>query len=174
MNSIAVVVAAVALWGGTGAAPARAQCFDLPQLLGIGSARLAVEHPESIRQLPAAEWQLQRAASPTQEIVWTSVQTTTLGVAAAEVRLRPLPGQPTPDVLLKTTQAACLRQVRSALKSQGVKPVPVTCPNCEAQRYQAPEFVATFYSGLKGDFPYLLVVHPVAPPAGTTAPVSRE
>ena len=118
---------------------------------------------------------MQRAAAPTQEIGWTSVLTTTLGAAQAQVLLRPFAGQPPPDVLLKTTRAACVRQLRAVLKGQGLKPVPVTCPSCEAQRYQAADFVATLYSGLKGDFSYLLVMHPLAP-AGRAAPpaASRE
>ena len=174
MNTFAIAAVLAVGWSGPGLAAA--QCLELPQLLSIGAARSAVVHPETIALLPATEWQLQRAASPTQDIVWTSVATNALGAAQAQVLLRPYAGQPTPDVLLKTTQLACARQMRATLKRQGLKPVAVTCPDCEAQRYQAAGFVATLYSGLKGDFPYLLVVHPLAPAGAAPAPsaVNRE
>ena len=165
MNTLAIAATAVALWSGSGATRAQAQCFELPQLLGISTARMSVTQPERIPLLSASEWKLQKAASPTQEILWTSLLTSPLGVANAQVLLRPLPGQLNPDVLLKTNQASCIKQIRSSLKGLGLKPVPVTCPSCEAQRYQTSEFVATLYSGLKGDFPFLLVIHPT-----TTAP----
>jgi len=161
MNTLAIAGAAIMLWSGAGVTKAQAQCFDLPQLLSIGSARQSLTQPERIPMLPATEWKLQKPASPTQEIVWTWLAANSDGVAPAQVLLRPLAGQATPDVLLKTNQASCVRQLRSSLKDLGLKPVPVTCPNCEAQRYQSAEFVATLYSGLKGDFPFMFVMHPV-------------
>lgn len=174
MNTFVVAVAAVALWAGSGTTTATAQCFELPQLLGIGSARMAVSHPENIAQLPAAAWQLKPAASPTQEVVWTSLLSDANGIAQAEVRLRPLANQLNPDVLFKTNQTACVRQLRSALKSQGLKPVPVTCLNCEAQRYQATDFEATLYSGLKGNYQFLLVMHPRVVAVSPAPSVSRQ
>ena len=174
MNTLAIAAAAAALWSGSGNMKANAQCFEFPQLLSISSTRMALTQPEKIKLLPASAWKLQPAAAPNQEVVWTSLMTDAAGVAYSEIRLRPLAGQSNPDVLLKTNQVSCVRQLRSALKSEGIKPVAVTCPNCEAQRYQAPDFEATLYSGLKGAFPFLLVVHPKV--AGSTAPpsVSRQ
>lgn len=171
MNTLAIAATAISLWAGSGAA--QAQCFELPQLLSIGTAKMSVSKPEQIPLLPATEWQLKPAASPTQEVVFTSLVNGSDGKPQAQVLLRPLPGQLNPDVLLKSNQAACMRQVRASLKSLGLKPVPVTCPSCEGQRYQGTDFVATLYSGLKGDYPFMLVMHPVAP-VGTPAPVSQR
>lgn len=170
MNTLAIAATAFSLWAGSGVA--RAQCFELPQLLSISTAKMSVSKPERIPLLPATEWKLQAAASSTQEIVFTSFLTGADGKPQAQVLLRPLPGQLNPDVLLKTNQLACIRQVRASLKGLGLKPVPVTCPSCEGQRYQSNDFVATLYSGLKGDYPFMLVMHPVVP-AGSSAPVSR-
>lgn len=173
MNTLAIAAVAAALWSGSGAAKAQAPCFELPQLLSIATARMSVAQPERIPLLQATEWQLTKPASPTQEILWTSLQLNAQGVAQAQVILRPLPGQLNPDVLLKTNQNACVKQLRSSLKDLGLKPVPVTCPSCEAQRYQATDFVATLYTGLKGDFPFMVVMHPVAV-VGSSPSVSRQ
>lgn len=172
MNTIAIVGTALALCSGAGVNQASAQCFEMPQLLSISTARMSVSQPERIPMLPATEWKLQKPTSPTGEIVWTSLQPTG-GSAATQVVLRPLAGQLNPDVLLKTTEGACLRQMRSYLKELGLKPVPVTCPSCEAQRYQGTDFVATLYSDLKGGLPFMVVMHPVAP-AGAPPAASRE
>lgn len=172
MNTLAIAGTALALWLGTGFSQAKAQCFELTQLLSISTARMSVSQPERIPMLKPEEWKLQKPTSPTQEIVWTSLQSTG-GSAATQVVLRPLAGQLNPDVLLKTSQTACIRQIRSALKDMGLKPVPVTCPNCEAQRYQGTDFVATIYSNLKGDLPFMLVMHPVVP-VGSPPAASRE
>ena len=83
------------------------------------------------------------------------------------------------DVVLKTTQVACLRQMRSALRALRLTPVTVNCPNgCEAQRYDGVDYPATLYSKMKGDYPFVVVLHPLRqagqspPPAAGPEPGS--
>ena len=63
------------------------------------------------------------------------------------------------EVVLKTTRAACVRQLRVELKSRKLTAQPVTCPSCEAFRFPSPDFEATIYSQLKGDYLFVVVLH---------------
>lgn len=74
-------------------------------------------------------------------------------------------------MVLKTTLANCVRELRGELKSRKLTAQPVTCPNCEAVRYQGPDFEATIYNQMKGDYPFVIVVHQV--PAAASPAVSE-
>jgi hypothetical protein len=59
-----------------------------------------------------------------------------------------------PDVVFQNhAEVACVRDLRSQLKSRSFTPQPVTHP-VMAVRYQA-DFDATVYSQMKGDYPFV-------------------
>lgn len=79
--------------------------------------------------------------------------------ARAGWRLQLRAQRPGQDVVLKTTQKACVRQPRAELKSRKLATQPVICPGCEAVRFEGPDVEATIYSLMKGDYPFVVVVH---------------
>ncbi|WP_345236332.1 hypothetical protein [Hymenobacter saemangeumensis] len=117
--------------------------------------------PEKISDLPAADWVFRGTPPKSREIQWTSSASSANSegnFVPAVFVLRPF--QQSYDAVLKTTENSCIRDLRSELKSQKLEPVPVTCPNCEAVRYDGPTYQTTIYSKMKGEFPYIVVVHP--------------
>ena len=157
------------------ASVARAQCVALSDLLAIGADPTAQVSGKVATDHLSFEWTYVGATPTTKEPSWTF---TPAGASAPTARLLVRPQRPGQDVLLKTTQAGCVRDLRSELKARKLTPQPVTCPSCEAVRYQSPEFDVTLYSQMKGDFPFVVVVHqvpPSMPPAasGTSAAKSH-
>ncbi|MCI1187423.1 hypothetical protein MON38_08320 [Hymenobacter sp. DH14] len=153
---------------------ARAQCVALSDLLAIGADPTAQSSGKVVTDHVSFEWTFVGATPTAKEPSWTF---TPSGASAPTARLLVRPQRPGQDVLLKTTQASCLRDLRSELKARKLTAQPVTCPNCEAVRYQAPNFDVTLYSQMKGEFPYVVVVHQVpagmAPPAPAAAAGSK-
>lgn len=151
---------------GLGLVPARlrAQCPALDDLLAIGAEPAALTSPPVVAAHLSADWVLNPPTARVRETFWTVPASDGGAVALLLVRAQ-RPGQ---DVVLKTTQAACVRQLRSELKSRKLTTQDVTCPNCEAVRFQSPEFEATIYSQMKGDYAFIVVVHQV--PAAAPAP----
>lgn len=148
--------------------PAQAQCLELSELLAIGAEPTALTVPQVVTARLAAEWSFTGPTATSREVSWALPMLKGSTIAAARLSLRPQrPGQ---DVVLKTTLAACVRDLRSQLKSRKLTAQPVTCPGCEAVRYQGPDFDATIYSQMKGDYPFVVVVHQV--PASSAVPVS--
>ena len=139
---------------------ARAQCVALNDLLAIGADPTAQVSGKVVTDHVSFEWTFVGATPTAKEPSWTF---TPAGASAPAARLLVRPQRPGQDVLLKTTQASCLRDLRSELKARKLTPQPVTCPNCEAVRYQAPDFDVTLYSLMKGEFPFVVVVHQVPP-----------
>ena len=140
---------------------ARAQCIALNDLLAIGADPTAQSSGKVVTDHVSSEWVFVGATATAREAGWAF---TPAGAAAPVARLLVRPQRPGQDVLLKTTQANCLRDLRSELKARKLNAQPVTCPSCEAVRYQAPDFDVTLYSQMKGEFPFVVVVHQV--PAG--------
>ena len=140
---------------------AHAQCVSLTDLLAIGAEPTALVSPKSVTDHLTFEWAYVGPTATTKEASWTF---TPEGTATATARMLVRPQRPGQDVLLKTAQASCVRDLRNELKSRKLTPQPVTCPSCEAVRYQAPDFDVTIYSQMKGEFPFVVVVHQV--PAG--------
>lgn len=140
---------------------ARAQCVALNDLLAIGADPTAQASGKVVTDHISVEWVFTAATPTAKEAGWLF---TPAGASAPTARLVVRPQRPGQDVLLKTTQASCLRDLRSELKARKLTAQPVTCPNCEAVRYQATDFDVTLYSQMKGDFPFVVVVHQV--PAG--------
>ena len=142
-------------------APAlRAQCLSLTDLLAIGAEPTALEAPRVVTDRLTFEWTYAGPTATVREATWTFMPSGTTTPAARLQMRAQRPGQ---DVVLKTTQANCVRDLRSELKSRKLAALPVTCPSCEAVRYQGPDFEATIYSQMKGEFPYVVVVHQVPP-----------
>ena len=158
------------LWGGAAfwSLPARAQCPELAELLAIGAEPTALTAPQVVTARLSAEWSFAGPTATSREVSWALAVPEGSTVAAARLSLRPQrPGQ---DVVLKTTLAACVRELRGELKSRKLIARPVTCPGCEAVRYQGPGFDATIYSQMKGDYPFVVVVHQV--PASSPGPAA--
>ncbi|MBO2010962.1 hypothetical protein [Hymenobacter negativus] len=144
-------------------APAlRAQCVVLDDLLAIGAEPMALTVPKVVTARLPSEWAYVAPTATVKEAAWTF--TPVLGEQKPTVRLQIRAQRPGQDVVLKTTLANCVRDLRSELKSRKLTAQPVTCPNCEAVRYQGPNYDATIYSQMKGEFPFVVVVHQV--PAG--------
>jgi len=140
---------------------ARAQCVDLNDLLAIGADPTAQISGKVVTDHVSFEWAFAGATPTAKEAFWTF---TPSGAPAPTGRLQVRPQRPGQDVVLKTAQASCLRELRAELKDRKLNAQPVTCPNCEAVRYQAADFAVTLYSKMKGEFPFVVVVHQV--PAG--------
>ena len=160
------------LWGGAAfwSLPARAQCPELAELLAIGAEPTALTAPQVVTARLSAEWSFAGPTATSREVSWALAVPEGSTVAAARLSLRPQrPGQ---DVVLKTTLAACVRELRGELKSRKLIARPVTCPGCEAVRYQGPGFDATIYSQMKGDYPFVVVVHQV--PASSPGPAAES
>lgn len=155
-------------------APAlRAQCIDLTDLLTIGAEPTALVSPKVVTNHLVSEWTYSGPTASVRESAWTFVYP---GDSKPMARLQVRAQRPGQDVVLKTSQASCIRDLRSELKSRKLTALPVTCPSCEAVRYQGPDFEATIYSQMKGEFPFVVVVHqvpPGMPPAASGASGSK-
>ncbi|WP_345120673.1 rhodanese-like domain-containing protein [Hymenobacter antarcticus] len=157
------------LCGGVASLPlsAQAQCPELSELLAIGAEPTALTVPQVVTARLSADWTFVGPTATSREVSWTLPGPDGSSIPAARLSLRPQrPGQ---DVVLKTTVAACVRDLRSELKSRKLTAQPVTCPGCEAVRYQGPDFDATIYSQMKGDYPFVVVVHQVPASSPATA-----
>ena len=167
------------LWQGA-ALSARAQCLALTDLLAIGAEPTGLTTPAVVTPHLTFEWAITGPTATSRDFFWTLPAADNGPIPAARLQLRAQrPGQ---DVVLKTTLAACVRQLRGELKSRKLPAQPVTCPGCEAERFQGADFEATIYSQMKGDYPFVVVVHqvpptvaavpkPAAESAGPTVPV---
>ena len=152
---------------------ARAQCIALSDLLAIGADPTAQSSGKVVTDHVSFEWTFAGATPTAKEASWTF---TPSGASAPTARLLLRPQRPGQDVLLKTSQASCLRDLRSELKARKLTAKPVTCPNCDAVRYQASDFDVTLYSQMKGEFPFVVVVHQVPvgmPPAAAVGSVNK-
>ncbi|MCC3152504.1 hypothetical protein Q3A66_05525 [Hymenobacter sp. BT770] len=147
----------------------RAQCIGFADLLTIGAEPTALTSPQVVTQHLTSEWSYTAPTASSREAFWTLPAQNGAAVAACRLMLRAQrPGQ---DVVFKTVQASCVRELRSELKSRKLVAEPVTCPSCEAVRYKGPDFEATIYSQMKGDYPFVVVVHQV--PALLPGPAAK-
>lgn len=164
--------------------PAAAQCLSLDELLALApeSSALATAPagdglpPNLQRMLPKLTWAYQGQIAGTHDYFWTSPafggpldQPTTSWLCVR-------PGQATRDVVLKTTRAACVRQLRQELEKK-LRPEPVTCVECEGVRYQSEAYSVTIYSHKKGQYPFVVVVRQplaTAPGGARTEPATAR
>ena len=147
-------------WPGLTSSLVSAQCLALADLLAIGAEPAALTSRQTVMAHLSSEWVI--AGSPTsRDVTWVIPAADEKALAPLRLMVRAQrPGQ---DVVLRTTEGSCVRQLRSELKSRKLQAQPVTCPNCEAVRFQGPNFDATIYSQMKGDYPFVVVVHQVPP-----------
>ncbi len=158
-------------WGSL-ASVARAQCLSLDQMVSVGAAPTALAQPQDLAELPINDWVFKGGIPRSHDVYWASAAPVAGSVPPAIVTLRTQ--QRNFDVVLKTTQAACVRQVSSELRVLKMKPVNVTCPNgCEAQRYDGPDYQTTLYSKMKGDYPFVIVMHPLRQAAQALPPAAK-
>ena len=158
----------------TFASAACAQCVTLGDLLAIGADPTALVSGKTVTDHVSVDWTYIAGTALAKEASWSFTPT---GASAPTARLLVRPQRPGQDVVLKTTQANCMRDVRSELKSRKLTAQPVTCPDCEAVRYQSPDFEVTLYSQMKGEFPFVVVVHqvpPTMPPAASGPPAAKN
>lgn len=163
MNMNTLLILGGAALGLTGTLSGRAQCLPLADMTAIAADRTALVKPQALAQLSASSWVFRGTPPRSKEIQWTSAAASASAdgvVVPAIFMLRPF--LQSFDVVLKTTEASCVRQLRSELKDQKLTPVPVTCPGCEAARFDGPDYQATIYSKMKGDYPFVVVVHPLS------------
>ncbi len=152
---------------------ARAQCISLTDLLAIGAEPTALTSPKVVTDRLTFEWTYAGSTATVKEASWSFVAS---GSTTPSARLQMRAQRPGQDVVLKTTQASCVRDLRSELKSRKLTAQPVTCPSCEAVRYQGPDFDVTLYSQMKGEFPFVVVVHQVPsglPSVGSSPPAAK-
>ena len=156
----------IGLLASFGSYRAAAQCLPLATLSALSVEPIGDTPPAIVSQvLPGTEWQYRGLLSDTRELAWTSV---TPKAATPTSRLSLRPTQQRYDVVLKTSVSGCVRQLRGELNARKIKPEPITCLNCEGQRYNLPEGGSvSFFSKMKGPYPLVVVLHP---PAGTPAP----
>ena len=134
-----------------------AQHIVLNDLLIIGAEPTVLTVPQVVTSRLSPDWTFSGTTATLGEVFWTLPATD--GSALSVTRLLMRAQQPGQDVVLKTNQVACVRQLRAELKSHKLTAKPVTCLSCEAIRYQAFAFKATIYSQMKGDYPFMVVVH---------------
>ena len=163
MTTPALTLLLLVLFGIGRPGQAGAQCLSLRDLIALSTTPTALTAPEKLPELPAADWKFEGPVPNSQDIYWTSTSKNGNGLPKATLTLRPM--QQLVDAVLKTTDPACIRQVRAELKELNRPFVLVNCPGgCEAQRYESTAVQTTLYSRMPGDYPFVLVMHPRAAP----------
>ena len=83
---------------------------------------------------------------------------------AAGCRLRPLARGY--DVVLYVRRLSVFNQLHRELDRQRLEAVAVTCigPKCLGERFTTASGTVAFYQGKPGDYPYIIVLHPISGP----------
>ena len=138
-----------------------AQCLPLSSFIDLAVEAGGATPPAVVSQVLAnTQWQYNGPVGNTKELYWTS---TAAAGETPEFRLSLRPVLQRYDVVLKTTVASCVKQLRNELTSRKLKPEPITCPNCEGQRFTLPDGnTISFYSNMKGTYPLVIVIHAAA------------
>lgn len=141
--------------------PLAAQSVSLADLLAIGAEPTALTTPEDVTKHLSGDWTYKAPTINSREAFWALPAAEGFAMPIARITVRAQrPGQ---DVVFKTTDAASVRGLRSELKAKKLTAEPVTCPSCEGVRFKGSDFDATIYSQMKGDYPFVVVVHQVPP-----------
>jgi hypothetical protein len=83
------------------------------------------------------------------------------------------------DVVYKTPRKACINDLRAELRRAKLKAAPVTCVQCQGERFTAPTYTVTIYNQQeyfnqgKAPYPYVLVVHSLAAGPALAIPPSN-
>jgi len=153
---------------------APAQSIPLEQLLKLGALPSGLPLKKMTAALFPPGWTYQGLVEHTQETYWTANDTeyefdNETEAATAWVSLRPMPSG-TVDVLFKTVSAKSFDPIRRDLKHRKLPATPVTCLECVGERYEASTYTVTLYSGKKGPYPYIVVLHQTSTPAAAAPP----
>jgi len=156
--------------------PARSQCLPLQTLThDLAAGRLT---PQALgASLPTSEWELHQP--PTGTVYWAFVApaepSATPTTPATRLELRRSNQQTQYDVVYKTARKNCLSELRTELRRAKLKAEPVTCLQCEGERYTAPTYTVTMYNQQenfaqgKAPYPFVVVVHSLAAGAAPAA-----
>ena len=150
--------------------PARSQCLPLQTLTqDLAAGRLTPQVMASA--LPDSEWE--KHQPPTGAVYWVfsapAEPATTPATPDTRVELRRSNQQAQYDVVYKTARKACFNDLRAELRHAKLKAEPVTCVQCEAERFTAPDYTVTIYNQQenfnqsKAPYPFVVVVHSLAP-----------
>lgn len=149
--------------------PAHSQCLPLHvPTNNLAGGQLT---PQTLSaSLPASEWEMHKP--PTGSVYWTYTSTPEAaaqsGTPDTRVELRRSNQQTQYDVVFKTAHKGCLSDLRAELRRAKLKAEPVTCVQCQAERFSAPGYTVTIYnqqesfSQGKAPYPFVLVVHSLA------------
>lgn len=146
---------------------AHGQCLPLPTLTKeLADGHLSVSTLGTY--LPSIEWQLHQPPAGTVYWSFAAPESNEGGTAAnpeTRVELRRSNQQDQYDVVYKTAQKKCYNELRAEVRRAKLKVEPVTCVQCEAERFTAPGYTITIYNQQQGfaqgkmPYPYVFVVH---------------
>ena len=171
----------LALLGGlAGSQAAHAQCLPL-QLLTSGLAEGQPLTPQTLgASLPASEWQLHKP--PTGAAYWAfsgGADASATTTPETRLELRRTNQQAQADVVYKTPRKECFNDLRAELRRAKLKAEPVTCVQCEAERFTAATYTVTVFnqqesfSQGKAPYPFVVVVHPLGETGSSAVPASN-
>jgi len=140
-------------------APVLAQCLP-PRLLAQCFTTNTLRADSISKLLPAAEWEPHEGPAP----YWTG-KAGALGAPAAWVGLRLTNQQAAYDLVYKTTQSACITQLRTELRQRAsLRSEPITCVQCWGERLVGYDYTVTIfnqkasYAAKRAEFPYVVVI----------------
>lgn len=153
---------------------AAAQTLPLDQLLKLGTLPAGLPLQKMTPALFPSEWTYRGQQEHSNETYWTASATDydyadELDGPASSISLRPMSNGAV-DVLFRTSQSRYFEPIHKELKRMKLPVVPVTCLDCEGERYEASNYTVTLYTGKKGPYPFIVVIHQdpiaLAAPAG--------
>jgi hypothetical protein len=155
-----------------GSLSAHSQCLPL-QVLTKEVADGHLSPPNLAPYLPSSEWQLHQPA--TGAAYWSFIgiepNATVPTTPETRVELRRSNQQDQYDVVYKTTRKNCFNDLRAELRRAKLKVEPVTCLQCEGERFTGMNYTVTTYNQQEGfaqgkaPYPYVLVIHAVVSPS---------
>jgi hypothetical protein len=155
-----------------GSLTAHSQCLPL-QVLTKEVADGHLSPPNLAPYLPSSEWQFHQPATGTAYWSFIGIETNVSAPSTPETRveLRRSNQQDQYDVVYKTTRKNCFNDLRAELRRTKLKAEPVTCLQCEGERFTGMNYTVTTYNQQVGfaqgktPYPYVLVIHPVVSPS---------
>lgn len=158
---------------------AHAQCLPL-QVLTTGLAEGQPLTPQLLTaSLPTSEWEMHKP--PTGATYWAFKDEASPTPATPDTRLelRRTNQQTQFDVVYKTPRKECFNDLRADLRRAKLKAEPVTCVQCEAERFTAPTYTVTIFNQQesfgqgKAPYPFVVVVHSLAGAASGPVPAAN-
>lgn len=155
-----------------GSLSAHSQCLPL-QVLTKEVADGHLSPPNLAPYLPSSEWQFHQPTTGATYWSFIGIEPNAASPNAPETRveLRRNNQQDQYDIVYKTTRKNCFNDLRAELRRAKLKAEPVTCPQCEGERFTAMNYTVTTYNQQEGfaqgkmPYPYVLVIHPVVSPS---------